>query len=308
MRAPILRACHRGARRRDWALSGARRRRRHAASTAARCSAGDRRQPRSPRHRALVRDRGLGDPRGDRRRAARVQEGGGGAGAQIVPDLADDDADRQRRRQDLRLHACAPACASRRPSPARCSRSDIKFSIERLFRIDSGGVGFYTGIVGANAVREDASKGGISGIVANDKAHTITFHLTKPDGTFLDYVAIPFAFAVPKGTPDRDISTVAKWRVATGPVRDHDYVPKQEIVLKRNPNFHQWTPNSPNGHLDEIDIKIGVDPEQAVNEDDGRPARLVLRRGAERPAHRAQGAVPEAGVHVDPATTSRTSR
>ena len=29
--------------------------------------------------------------------------------------------------------------------------SDIKFAIERLFRIDSGGVGFYTGIVGANA-------------------------------------------------------------------------------------------------------------------------------------------------------------
>ena len=46
------------------------------------------------------------------------------------------------------------------------------------------------------------------------------------------------------------------------------YVPKQEIVLKRNPNFQQWTPNSPNGHLDEIDIKIGVTPEAAVNDDD----------------------------------------
>ena len=42
-------------------------------------------------------------------------------------------------------------------------------------------------------------KGGISGIVANDKAHTITFHLTSPDGTFLDYMAVPFAFAMPEG-------------------------------------------------------------------------------------------------------------
>ena len=36
--------------------------------------------------------------------------------------------------------------------------------------------------------------------------------------------------------------------------------------MTRNPNFHQWTPNSPNGHLDEIDVQIGVTPEQSVNE------------------------------------------
>jgi peptide/nickel transport system substrate-binding protein len=143
--------------------------------------------------------------------------------------------------------------------------SDIKFAIERLFRISSGGVGFYTGIVGANQYAK-TKKGGISGIVANDQKHTIVFHLTAPDGTFLDYVAIPFAFAVPKGTPDKDISTDPAWRVATGPYMITSYVPKQSIVLKRNPNFKQWSPNSPNGHLDEIDIKIGVDPETAVNE------------------------------------------
>ncbi len=49
--------------------------------------------------------------------------------------------------------------------------SDFKFSIERLFRINSGGVGFYTGIVGANAYAK-TRKGGISGIVANDKTRT----------------------------------------------------------------------------------------------------------------------------------------
>jgi peptide/nickel transport system substrate-binding protein len=188
----------------------------------------------------------------------------GAAGAQIVPDLATAmptvTAGGKTYRFTMRTGVMFSAPVSRAVQP-----SDLKFSIERLFRIDSGGVGFYTGIVGADRYAE-TRKGGISGIVANDKAHTITFHLTKPDGTFLDYIAIPFAFALPKGTPDKDISTVAKWRISTGPYVISDYVPKDHITLKRNPSFHQWTPNVPAGHLDEIDIKIGVDPEQAVNE------------------------------------------
>jgi peptide/nickel transport system substrate-binding protein len=142
--------------------------------------------------------------------------------------------------------------------------SDIKFSIERLFRINSGGVGFYTGIAGATGYAT-TRKGGISGIVANDTARTITFHLTQPDGTFLDYMAIPFAFAVPKGTPDRDISTIARWRVATGPYVISEYVPKDHLTLVRNPSFHSWSPYVPAGHLNRIEIKIGIDPEQAVN-------------------------------------------
>jgi peptide/nickel transport system substrate-binding protein len=188
----------------------------------------------------------------------------GAAGAQIVPDLAtrmpvvSDGGKTYAFTMRTGIPFSAPVSREVQPS-------DIKFSIERLFRIDSGGVGFYTGIVGA-AKYAKTRTGGISGIVANDAAHTITFHLTKPDGTFLDYIAIPFAFAVPKGTPDKDISTVAKWRVSTGPYVISDYVPKDHITLKRNPSFHQWTQAVPAGHLDEIDIKIGVDPEQAVNE------------------------------------------
>jgi peptide/nickel transport system substrate-binding protein len=142
--------------------------------------------------------------------------------------------------------------------------SDFKFTIERLFRINSGGVSFYTGIVGANAYAR-TKKGGIPGIVANDSTGTLTFHLTTRDGTFPNYLAIPFAFAVPKGTPDKDVSTIDKWRVATGPYMITKYVPKQSVEIRRNPNFKQWTPNTPGGHLDGIDIKIGVTPDQAVN-------------------------------------------
>ena len=95
---------------------------------------------------------------------------------------------------------------------------------------------------------------------------TITFHLTQPDGTFNDYIATPFAFALPKGTPDKDISTIPEWRVATGPYRITSYVPHQSITIRRNPTFKSWTPDTPDGHLDGIDVQIGVTPEQSVNE------------------------------------------
>jgi peptide/nickel transport system substrate-binding protein len=188
----------------------------------------------------------------------------GGAGATIVPDIASAMPTISDHGLTYTFHVrsgvrfSAPVNRDVRPS-------DFKYTIERLFRINSGGVGFYTGIVGANAFAK-TKKGGISGIVADDTKMTVTFHLTRPDGTFLDYMAIPFAFVVPVGTPARDISTDPAWRIATGPYVISKYVPKQEIVISRNPNFRQWTANSPNGHLGEIDVTIGVTPEQSVNE------------------------------------------
>jgi peptide/nickel transport system substrate-binding protein len=143
--------------------------------------------------------------------------------------------------------------------------SDFQYAIERLFHVGSPGVGFYTNIAGADAYAAHHAAH-ISGILANDKTGTIAFHLVKPDGAFLDDMAIPFAFAVPAGMPYRDISTDPQWRVATGPYMISTYTPKQKIVLVRNPNFHQWTAASPNGHVNEVDINIGTTPEQAVNE------------------------------------------
>jgi peptide/nickel transport system substrate-binding protein len=143
--------------------------------------------------------------------------------------------------------------------------SDFRYAIERLFHVGSPGVGFYTSIVGADAYAAHKSAH-ISGIVANDAAMTITFHLTHPDGAFLDILAMPFAFAVPAGMPYKDISTDPRWRVATGPYVISSYIPHQQIVLTRNPNFHQWSPNIPNGHLNKVVVTIGITPEQAVNE------------------------------------------
>jgi peptide/nickel transport system substrate-binding protein len=188
----------------------------------------------------------------------------GGPGAEIVPDIATAMPIISNNGRTYTFHLRNGVRFS--PPVSRAVRpSDFKYTIERLFLVNSGGVGFYTGIAGANKFAK-TKKGGISGIVADDKKMTIAFRLTQPDGTFLDYMAVPFAFVVPTGTPAKDVSTISAWRVATGPYVISKYVPKQEVVLTRNPNFRQWTPDSPNGQLDKIDVKVGVTPEQSVNQ------------------------------------------
>ncbi len=188
----------------------------------------------------------------------------GGEGAKIVPDIASAMPTITDHGLTYTFHVRTGVRFS--PPVNRDVRpSDFKYTIERLFLVNSGGVGFYTGITGANKFAK-TKKGGIAGIVADDKGMKITFHLAERDGTFLDYMAVPFAFVMPRGTPAKDVSTIPRWRIATGPYEISKYVPKQEVVMTRNPNFRQWTLNSPNGHLDRIDVKVGITPEQSVNE------------------------------------------
>jgi peptide/nickel transport system substrate-binding protein len=192
------------------------------------------------------------------------QRAGAGAGNTIVPDLATAMPTVSANGLTYTFHVRTGVEFSP-PVSRAVEPSDIKFSIERLFRVNSPGVGYYTGIVGA-ARYQKAKKGGISGIVADDAKHTIVFHLSTRDGTFLEYMAMPFADVVPTGTPNADVSTNSKWRIATGPYMIKQYVPQQSITVVRNPNFHQWTPNIPGGHLNGIDVQLGVTPDEAVNQ------------------------------------------
>jgi peptide/nickel transport system substrate-binding protein len=188
----------------------------------------------------------------------------GGAGATVVPDIASAMPTVTDGGKTYTFHLRSGVMFGN-PINREVKPSDFKFSIERLFRVDSGGVGFFTGIAGANSYAK-TRKGGISGIVADDKTMTITFHLTQPDGTFNDYIATPFAFVMPVGTPDKDVSTIPQWRVPTGPYEITGYVPHQSVTIRRNPHFHSWTPDTPDGHIDGIDVHIGVTPEESVNE------------------------------------------
>ncbi len=121
--------------------------------------------------------------------------------------------------------------------------SDFKASIERLYKIDSPGVGFFDQIEGAAAFSK-TKKGGISGIIADDSARTIEIKLTSPRGDFLDILGIPFAAILPKSTPTKGIP-------ATGPYMQQSYKPNRSFVFVRNPNYTE-IPGIPKGNPDKL--------------------------------------------------------
>ena len=138
--------------------------------------------------------------------------------------------------------------------------SDFKASIERLYKVDSPGVGFFSQIVGAEQFA-DTKKGGISGIVTDDAARTVEIRLTQPRGDFLYILGIPFAAILPKNTPPTDQST--KGIPSTGPYMWQAYKPNRSFVWVRNPNYKE-IPGIPKGNPDKIVGTIFADDAAAL--------------------------------------------
>jgi peptide/nickel transport system substrate-binding protein len=133
--------------------------------------------------------------------------------------------------------------------------SDFVSTIERQFTVP-GPTTFYTGIVGASACKPkhcDLSQG----IVADDSAYTLTFHLTAPDPEFLDKLCLPFAYVVPASTSKK--LTGNNVPPGTGPYMWQSYNPNTAAVLVRNPYFHVWSAAAqPPGNPDKIVEKYGL--------------------------------------------------
>ena len=139
---------------------------------------------------------------------------------------------------------------------------DFRYAIERDFRLGSP-PGMGLGIVGGAACASDPATCDLSrGIVTNDHAGTVTFHLVAPDPQFLDKLALYWADAVPVGTPGGSTSTAVP---ATGPYMIRSYAPGHELRLVRNPHFRAWSQAAqPNGYPDQIVWKIGGGAAAAV--------------------------------------------
>src|SRR5215475_420401 len=114
--------------------------------------------------------------------------------------------------------------------------SDFVRTFERQFTVP-GPTSFYSGIVGASKCSTkgcDLTKG----VVADDKAYTLTIDLTAPDPEFLDKLALPFAYVVPGNTSLK--LTGNNVPPGTGPYKWQSYNPNTEAVLVRNKYFHVW--------------------------------------------------------------------
>jgi peptide/nickel transport system substrate-binding protein len=138
--------------------------------------------------------------------------------------------------------------------------SDFAYSIERAFKMDSPGVGFFSAIKGVSGANGYAAtkKGHISGIITNDANRTIEIKLDHPEGDILYILALEFAHVVPSGTPATDQSTHPI--PATGPYELQSYSPNRSFKLIRNPHWNNQIPTMPSGNPDQVVGTIITDP------------------------------------------------
>jgi peptide/nickel transport system substrate-binding protein len=155
--------------------------------------------------------------------------------------------------------------------------SDVKYTFERLFKIgQSPNAGtWYNVIVGGDAcVKTPATCDLSKGVIADDAAGTVTFHLTKGDPEFFDKLAVPFAFILPTGTPNKEVQLPP---AGTGPYKFVQYNPNKQIKLVRNTNFKEWSKDAqPNGNPDVIIQKFGLSAEAEVTQVENGQADWVF--------------------------------
>jgi peptide/nickel transport system substrate-binding protein len=133
--------------------------------------------------------------------------------------------------------------------------SDFAATIERDFKVDSPGVGFFGNIAGADAFSKTKT-GHISGITTDDKTGAITIKLNAPQGDFENILATEFAALVPASAPAKDQSTTPM--PATGPYMIKSYAPNKQAIVVRNPNFDAsvFGGNVPAGNPDKMTVDI----------------------------------------------------
>ncbi len=142
---------------------------------------------------------------------------------------------------------------------------DVVASFQRLFKVNSPTAGsFYGGIVGADACLKDGAHCTLAGgVVGDEAARTITFHLTHPDAEFFDKLSFPHAYVLPADTPARDLGNEAP--PGTGPYRITSYDPNHGLTTDRNPFFRVWSPEAqPDGYPDHITYAFGLTDEAQV--------------------------------------------
>jgi peptide/nickel transport system substrate-binding protein len=190
--------------------------------------------------------------------------GNGPAGTELIPGLATDlpEIDQGGKRYTLFLR---PGLEYSDATPVKAS--DFRFAIERLFRVNSVGSTFYTGIVGAEAFAK-TKKGGIPGIDTDDRSGKIVIHLTAPSGTFSYVLGLPYSAPLPPDTPNED--QTANPPPATGPYVITDVRPGRSWEYARNPAWapanSEAMPQLPSGHVDAIKFKVQPNPNAQLNE------------------------------------------
>lgn len=145
--------------------------------------------------------------------------------------------------------------------------SDFKATVERLFEVESGGLPFFTDIVGAEDFLEGKAES-IEGIETDDATGEIAIRLVAPRGTFVNELGMPFVALVPAGTPAEDQTPNPP--PATGPYAIVDSDPGRGWSYERNPQWERnnadLMPDLPGGHVDRIEAEVVRNQATQVND------------------------------------------
>ena len=165
------------------------------------------------------------------------------------------------------------------PSGQEVTARTFKYSIERALApgTKSFAVNFFSDIVGFRAYANGRTPH-LAGVVA--RGRTLVIKLKKPAGDLAARLAMPFVCPVPIGTPV-DFKGLAGIPSA-GPYYVASYVPNQDLVLRRNPNYHGRRPRASAA----IDIRPVPTQEQAIKDvgHDRADAVIDLGSGVQVPA------------------------
>jgi peptide/nickel transport system substrate-binding protein len=225
---------------------------------------------------------------------------GGAEGSKLVPDLAESIPQPQNGgkkytftlRQGIKFSDGTPV------TPA-----DVKATFLRLFKIkNSPNAGtWYNVIKGGDAcVKKPASCNLDQGIQIS--GNKITFNLTRGDPEFLDKLAVPFAFILPKSTPATKNVDIPP--AGTGPYKFVQYSATKQIKLVRNPFFKEWSADAqPAGNPDVIVEKFGLSLEAETTAVENNQADLMVDQP---PADRLNelGQKYASRVHISPLTAT----
>ena len=123
-------------------------------------------------------------------------------------------------------------------TPVRAS--DFRRGIQRQLGFGAN-PGYYEGILGGQTCHQHPQRCDLSaGIITNNAARTVTFHLGHADPDFFYKLALLLAAPAPPGAPDHVIHH-APFLPGTGPYKISQYRPGVFFTLARNPYFRQWS-------------------------------------------------------------------
>ena len=145
------------------------------------------------------------------------------------------------------------------PSNEAVTAQTFKATIERVAnpQLKSPFASAFSGVAGYHEYVTGKAPG-LSGVVA--RGNTLTITLSQPDGSFLANLAGGAACAVPIGTPA--VRGGLDGIPSAGPYYIESYSSRQQLILRRNPNYRGDRPH----RLDQMVFTIGINSARALNE------------------------------------------